>query len=512
VAVTVSPMTAEPTIVPRWEWRTFGEPLGTADELLATLRPERSQDSDEVYVLSDQGDASVKIRDDLMDVKHLEQVNDDGLELWHPVMKAAFPLSPEQVAFVVQTLNVAAPALDRPVTTVEELRDAVVRPNPELLAVRVHKSRTHYDIDGCMVEVTSLSSDGSTTRTLAVESPDPGLVTATIRKCGLAGRRNVNVPRGLKALVGFGSRRHAVIDVGTNSVKFYLGEHRADGSVQAVVDRADVTRLGEDLEEAGELTDAAMQRTVDAVAGMVEEARRNAALDIAAVGTAGLRIAPNRQAFVDAVKSRTGITVEVISGEEEGRLAYLAATSALPITGEQLVVFDSGGGSSQFTFGGLGQVDERFSVDVGAVRVAERFGLAEAVGEEVVDAALDAVADDLGRLDERSRPDAVVAIGGTSTNLAAVEHGLEQYDADVVHGTTLDIAEIDRQIELYRTRDAEARRQIAGLQPARAEVILAGACIVRTILTKLGHDSLTVSDRGLRHGVFLERFGSMTLG
>jgi exopolyphosphatase/guanosine-5'-triphosphate,3'-diphosphate pyrophosphatase len=87
-----------------------------------------------------------------------------------------------------------------------------------------------------------------------------------------------------------------------------------------------------------------------------------------------------------------------------------------------------------------------------------------------------------------------------------VKHGLAKYDPDIVHGTTLDVAEIDRQIELYRTRDAEQRRAIPGLQPARAEVILAGACVVRTILTQLGHDSLTVSDRGLRHGVFLERF------
>jgi exopolyphosphatase/guanosine-5'-triphosphate,3'-diphosphate pyrophosphatase len=111
-------------------------------------------------------------------------------------------------------------------------------------------------------------------------------------------------------------------------------------------------------------------------------------------------------------------------------------------------------------------------------------------------------------LEGRPEPDAIVAIGGAATNLAAVKHGLERYDADVVQGTVLDLAEIDRQIELYRTRDADGRREIVGLQPARAEVILAGACIVRTILTTLHHESLTVSDRGLRHGAFIERFGS----
>ena len=99
-----------------------------------------------------------------------------------------------------------------------------------------------------------------------------------------------------------------------------------------------------------------------------------------------------------------------------------------------------------------------------------------------------------------------MGMGGAVTNLAAVKHGLAVYDHDVVQGTVLDRAEIDRQIELYRARDAGERRQITGLQPNRAEVILAGACIVRTVLAKLGRDSLTVSDRGLRHGVLVERF------
>jgi exopolyphosphatase/guanosine-5'-triphosphate,3'-diphosphate pyrophosphatase len=220
-----------------------------------------------------------------------------------------------------------------------------------------------------------------------------------------------------------------------------------------------------------------------------------------------MRQAPNRAELVDLVRERCGVTIEVIPGDEEARLAYVAATSSLPVAGGRLVVFDSGGGSSQFTFGEVGRIDEQFSVDVGAVRFAERFGLTGAVSREAVDEAVAAIAADLERLAGRDRPDAVVAIGGTATNLAAVRHGLATYDPDVVHGTTLDLAEIDRQIELYRTRDAAERRAIVGLQPARAEVILAGACIERAILTLLGQDALTVSDRGLRHGVYAERFG-----
>ena len=121
---------------------------------------------------------------------------------------------------------------------------------------------------------------------------------------------------------------------------------------------------------------------------------------------------------------------------------------------------------------------------------------------------MQAIGHDLERLDGRSAPDALVALGGAVTNLAAVKHEMAQYDPNVIQGTVLERAEIDRQIQLYRERTADQRRSIVGLQPKRAEVILAGACIVRTVMEKLGCRSLTVSDRGLRHGLVAERFGS----
>jgi exopolyphosphatase/guanosine-5'-triphosphate,3'-diphosphate pyrophosphatase len=172
-----------------------------------------------------------------------------------------------------------------------------------------------------------------------------------------------------------------------------------------------------------------------------------------------------------------------------------------------LVVFDTGGGSSQFTFGHDATVDERFSVNVGAVRYTERYRLDRAVSPDVLREAMAAIAADLSRIDGHPVPDALVAMGGAVTNITAVRHRLATYDPAVVQGSVLDRAELDRQIELYRSLDAEARRAIPGLQPKRAEVILAGACIVRTVMEKLGKQSFTVSDRGLRHGVLAERFG-----
>ena len=492
-------------IVPRWEWRTFGDGFGGAEDAFSG-EPERVQESDEIYFLSVAGGDTVKVRDELMDVKRLEHVSDEGLEQWTPVLKASFPLPAETVSSVLTGLHVTA-GLERDEYTQEQFENEVVASSPALLAVPVHKVRRRFTIGGCMTELTDVTADGRPIRTIAIETDDPARVLATVRELGLDDRPNTSFPRGLKQLLGFGAGRYAVVDVGTNSVKFHIGERSADGAWTTVVDRSEVTRLGEGLDDTGELQPEPMARTVDAIADMAAEAKDKGVLATAAVGTAALRIASNSAAFVDAVRERCGIEVEVIPGEEEARLAYVATTTGLGIGGGSLVVFDTGGGSSQFTFGHGAHVDERFSVNVGAVRFTERFGLDGPVSEDVVSEARAAIGSDLSRLDGRPAPDALVAMGGAVTNLAAVKHELAAYDSEVVQGTVLDRAEVDRQIELYRTRSADQRREIVGLQPKRAEVILAGACVVRTVLDKLDKEALTVSDRGLRHGLIVERFG-----
>jgi exopolyphosphatase/guanosine-5'-triphosphate,3'-diphosphate pyrophosphatase len=494
-------------VVPRWEWRTFGEHFPRAEERFAALSPESVRESAEQYLLSTEADNSVKVRDDLLDVKQLEQVDDDGLEQWRPTLKAPFPVPAAAVDSLLAALHATSPPRGRNAYTLDELLEDVVRPSEQLVAVPVHKRRAHYTVSGCMAELTDVRTDNGSTRTIAVESEDPARVLAAVRELGLDTRPNVSFPRGLKALLAIGARRYAAVDVGTNSVKFHIGERSADGGWRAVVDRAEITRLGEGLAETGVLNPSPMKRTIDAIAGMVDEAGREGVDEIVAVGTAGLRIARNSADFVAAVRDRCGLDLEVISGEEEARLSYLAATSALDLGEGSLVVFETGGGSSQFTFGEGKRVDERFSVDVGAVGLTERFGLADVVSEEALTGVLDELATELGRLDGRPPPAGLVAMGGAATNLAAVKHELATYDPDVVQGTVLDLAEIDRQIELYRTQTADERRRIVGLQPKRAEVILAGACIVRTVIAKLGRQSATVSDRGLRHGLLLERFG-----
>lgn len=494
-----------PGVVPRWEWRVFGDRFDVVDRVVADLVPERDGTSDETYIVSTHTDASVKVRDGLVDVKQRLDTDERGLERWAPTHKATFPLDGDDVLLVLRALGIDDLAVAATPYTYDELV-ALLASSDQLEVVAVHKHRRHYVVDGCQVESTVLSAGGTSIRTIAVESPDAAQVVDVVRRLGLGGHSNTSVARGLQRLVGFGSRRIAVIDVGTNSVKYHLEEHGADGA-RVLVDRSEVTRLGEGQADDGELGGAPLARTADAIVSMVADARAGGGVEIAAVGTAGLRRAPNRGVLVDAVADRCGVVVEVISGPEEARLAYLAATSALATIAGELAVFDSGGGSTQFTFGRDGQVEEQFSLYVGAVRITEEFGLDGRTSSETVAEVRAALAAQFDRAARRGRPDGLVGIGGAATNLAAVRHRLVEYDPDVVHGTVLDVEELDRQIELYRSRDAEGRRSIDGLQPARAEVILAGACIVRTILGVLDQGSLIVSDRGLRHGIVIDRFG-----
>ena len=235
--------------------------------------------------------------------------------------------------------------------TLDQFLDELIAPTDGVSAVRVHKRRVRYTIGGCTSEVTNVVADGRQTRTIAIEGEDAAAVIAAVRGAGLGDFVNTPYPAGLRALLAEQPSRFAVIDVGTNSVKFHIAERRIDGSWHRVVDRAELTRLGEGIEATGEIGREAIDRTADAIARMVTEAKEAGVLAIAAVGTAGLRIARNRDAVLAEIKRRSGVGCEVVSGEEESRLAYLAVVEGIGLAQGSLVVFDTGGGSSQFTFG-----------------------------------------------------------------------------------------------------------------------------------------------------------------
>ncbi len=189
------------TVIPRWEWRTFAASFGEAERRFRELEPSTVQESDELYLLAPASNANVKIRNQLMDVKLLEQVNADGLEQWRPVMKGEFPLPAAEVEKVCAALQVAPPS-PRPVYTLEQLEAELTHPSRGVRVVRVHKKRRRHTVGGCLAEVTEVIADSQATRTVAIEFEDPARVQAAVRDMGLDRFENVSYPRGLKRLVG----------------------------------------------------------------------------------------------------------------------------------------------------------------------------------------------------------------------------------------------------------------------------------------------------------------------
>jgi exopolyphosphatase/guanosine-5'-triphosphate,3'-diphosphate pyrophosphatase len=144
----------------------------------------------------------VKIRDQLMDIKRLQQVNAAGLEQWRPVMKAAFPLPAALLGEIFDALGVPVSSPARAAYTLEQLIEELVTPGGRLRAVAVHKNRVQYRIDGCLAEMTEVVVDGNRIRTVAIESEDPARVITVVGDLGLGRFENTSYPRGLKRLIG----------------------------------------------------------------------------------------------------------------------------------------------------------------------------------------------------------------------------------------------------------------------------------------------------------------------
>lgn len=189
-------------IIPRWEFRTFTNDLGEA-EINIRKHPEgKTRESDEVYILSEVSMDNTKVRDDLMDIKTLQQVNEDRLEQWLPIMKGSFPLPVSEIEKVFKCFKVAVPKFERTEYTFDQYLKEVIGASKLLKAVNVHKKRTGFTINNTIVEIAEVTVDGNTIKTAAVEMEDPELVIKTVKEVGLDKFPNINYLRGLKNLVG----------------------------------------------------------------------------------------------------------------------------------------------------------------------------------------------------------------------------------------------------------------------------------------------------------------------
>ena len=306
--------------------------------------------------------------------------------------------------------------------------------------------------------------------------------------------------------------RVAVIDVGTNTVLLTVAERRG-ASFHPVVERAEITRLGRGVDRTGRLDPAAIAETVAVIARYAAEARSLGAERIAAVATSAARDARNGAEFFEASRAAAGLAPEIIAGGEEARLVHLSAWGDFGAPGRPLAVLDVGGGSSEVTWGAGPVPDGRRSFQMGAVRLTERALPGDPPGpadlrrmDEMAHAALSEVAEI--RASGALAGARLVAVAGTVTTLAAVAKALPVYDALRVHGSTLGRGELSALVARLATLPAAERARLPGMEPKRADVIVAGGVLVATAMELGGFEELTVSDRGVRWGLLHDRFGA----
>jgi exopolyphosphatase/guanosine-5'-triphosphate,3'-diphosphate pyrophosphatase len=303
--------------------------------------------------------------------------------------------------------------------------------------------------------------------------------------------------------------RFATIDVGTNTVLLLVAERR--GAVLApLLERADITRLGRGVDATGRLDPAAIRDTVAVLAEYARAARELGAPVVACVATSAARDAANGAEFFEAARAAAGLTPEVIPGDEEARLVWASAWRDFGRPGEPLAVLDVGGGSTELSFGDGPAPRGRASLQVGAVRLTERHVRGDPPSAEEIQrlrAAAGQAVRPFAAMEGRAPGGRLVGVAGTVTTLAAVAQALPAYDAERVHGSALSLAEIERLAGTLAGLTVRERAALPGMEPKRADVILAGAVIVAEALRATGFDRLTVSDRGVRWGLLYDRVG-----
>jgi len=269
-----------------------------------------------------------------------------------------------------------------------------------------------------------------------------------------------------------------------------------------------VTRLGEGQAGTGILQPAAMRRTAEVVAAFAGRAEDLGVRDVRIVATSAVREAANGAEFLAQVRSLSGRQVRVISGEDEARLTLLGVNEGFPDLRGDFLLFDIGGGSTEFVLSRAGRAAQAVSVKLGVVELAERFmdqGPVDPARYDAMAALVGArLAAGLTESILRHGAPALVGSAGTVTTLAALDLGLESYDPARVHGHRLTRAAVAGLGGRLAAQSLAERAALPCLEPGRADLIVPGSAICLEALDRLGFDALVVSDRGLREGILCE--------
>jgi len=304
------------------------------------------------------------------------------------------------------------------------------------------------------------------------------------------------------------SQRIAVVDLGTNSTRLLVGDV-ADGAVEELERRTNVTRLGEGVDAAGRLSDEAIGRVVDVLADYRKAVDRRGAERIVALATSAVRDAENGPDFRDLLQQRFGIDARTIPGDEEARLTFLGATSGRPA--DETLVIDIGGGSTEFVIGLPGSdPDFHASTRMGSVRHSERHLRDDPPApEQLAELRRDAraIVEEELPAEPRERVIRGIAVAGTATSLAAIDQQLEPYDPERVHGYELLLGNCESMCTMLAAVPLAERREVTGLHPDRAPTIVAGGAILIESMRAFGLDRMETSEADILHGAALDAAG-----
>ncbi len=297
--------------------------------------------------------------------------------------------------------------------------------------------------------------------------------------------------------------RVAAVDLGTNSTRLLIADVE-DGRVDEVARRLKITRLGEGVDERKRLLPAPIARVRNVLTDFRREAGRLGVERTLAVATSAVRDAENGEAFLGEVEWSYGFQTRLLSGDEEAQLTFRGVSTDREVAEDTLVI-DIGGGSTELVVGGPDGLSFHDSLDMGGVRLTERFLHSDPPTTDELDRCGAAVRELLAeRVPADIQPRAAIGVAGTITSIAALDLGLAEYDADQVHGHRLSREGVLTQLERLASLRLAERREVPALDPDRAPVIVAGTVILREVLDHFGLDGLEASERDILDGAALE--------
>jgi exopolyphosphatase/guanosine-5'-triphosphate,3'-diphosphate pyrophosphatase len=300
--------------------------------------------------------------------------------------------------------------------------------------------------------------------------------------------------------------RIAAIDIGSNSIRQIVADVSPTGAIRVVDEMKAAPRLGAGVNATGALSEASMRAAVDALGRMATLALQLGARQIEAVATSAVRDASNGGEFIEAVRRGTGLNVRLLDGEEEARLSFLSALAHFELGTGRSAVMDIGGGSLELAFAADGLVEHLVSLPFGAIRLTERFlknGMRRRDVQELRRAVRAGVRESVSLRDWRGAQ--LIGSGGTFTNLAGMFRARRRAAGGrTVHGTSVPREELERILDLLVGMTPAERLAMPGLNPGRADIIVAGLATAAELMARMDARALLVSAYGIREGLLLD--------